>query len=256
MNHGPVSPVPAEVIDISFDFRTDARGGDPDKTSPTLRRYHQALWSKELPCGGRFTLDTTTKWEYLHHKSEHGEFFLSSDSVIATFLGWHSMTHILEAQEPDDVEEFERIGYTIGGMMVFPSNRIDNGWTINMARGMKRSIADRMDLTLECISRYYAGDVETPLGTTLERYASFFDLFGSFEGYAEFFLLQDLLDPRTGRVRFFTPFDDFDASAAPRTVEEYATFRENSILFVEARNRRIADWAAKNLRPSANAPQE
>lgn len=30
-------------IDITFDFRSDAGGKDPDAYSPTLRRYHQLL---------------------------------------------------------------------------------------------------------------------------------------------------------------------------------------------------------------------
>lgn len=31
------------LIDTSFDFRVDSSGRDPDKYSPTLRRYHQLL---------------------------------------------------------------------------------------------------------------------------------------------------------------------------------------------------------------------
>ena len=37
------------MIDTTFDLRTDAAGKDPDTYSPTLRRYHQLLWSKPLP---------------------------------------------------------------------------------------------------------------------------------------------------------------------------------------------------------------
>ena len=37
----------APLIDIAFDFRSDTPAGkDPDAVSPTLRRYHQHLWSK------------------------------------------------------------------------------------------------------------------------------------------------------------------------------------------------------------------
>jgi uncharacterized protein DUF6994 len=36
-----------EAIDVTFDFRSDTpRGRDPDARSPTLRSYHQLLWSK------------------------------------------------------------------------------------------------------------------------------------------------------------------------------------------------------------------
>ena len=49
------------TIDIAFDFRTDApEGKDPDAYSPTLRRYHQLLWSKPLPSGASFDLSDTT----------------------------------------------------------------------------------------------------------------------------------------------------------------------------------------------------
>ena len=52
-------------------------------------------------------------------------------------------------------DEFDRLEYTMGGMMVFPGNRVDRKPTINAARGFNRKISDRMDLTLECVRRYY-----------------------------------------------------------------------------------------------------
>jgi hypothetical protein len=54
--------VAAVVIDITFDFRTDATGknADPDASSPTLLRYHHLLWSKPLPSGRNFQL--TPRW--------------------------------------------------------------------------------------------------------------------------------------------------------------------------------------------------
>ena len=75
-------------IDTSFDFRTDASGRDPDAYSATLRRYHQLLWSKPLPGGAMFDLDITTPGAYLHPRSDLGEFFLASDSVIPSFTRW------------------------------------------------------------------------------------------------------------------------------------------------------------------------
>ena len=181
----------------------------------------------------------------MHHKSDLGEFFLSSDSVIATFSYWQSTAGMISQLPKADVEEFEAIGYTIGGMMVFPSNKVDNKWTINMARGMDRRIADRMDLTLECVRRYYAGDTLTPLGATLKRYPGFLALFEDFRGYVEFFLLQDLVNVNDG-VEFFTPFDDFASSGVPLDIAAYISFRCASMTFVEARNKRIASWAREN----------
>ena len=225
-------------IDTTFDFRTDAGGKDPDSHSPTLRRYHQILWSKPLPKGASFDLDSTTPGEYLHHKSELGEFWLASDSVIPTFEGYLTMVPVLAAFPPSEIEEFQAIGYTIGGMMVFPGNKVDGKQTLNGARGFHPRIRDRMDLTLECMRRYYLGHA-SPLSDVLARYADFFAIFGSFEGYVRFFLLDDLVDDHSGQVRFFLPFDDFTTSALPGTPEAYHAYRDASVAFIEARNGRI-----------------
>jgi len=226
------------ALDTSFDFRTDAGDRDPDSHSPTLRRYHQALWSKPLPNGAPFELDVTTRGEYLHHRSELGEFFLSSDSIIPTFDGWERMRPVIDELVPDEIESFTAIGYTIGGMIVFPSNQVDRKPTINGARGMTHKIADRFDLTLECIRRHYRTE-DSPLGETLGRYCDFFALFEDFHGYVDFYLLQDLVDGDFSSVRFFLPFDDFTTPSVPRDVDAYREYRRLSIAFVEARNRRI-----------------
>src|SRR5689334_15891995 len=106
------------TIDVMFDFRTDATTDDPDQSSPALRRYHQALWSKPLPNGHHLDLDTTTPWSYLHHSSDLGEFFLTSDSIIPTFSYWLSTAELIAKLPTTEVEEFVAIGYTIGGMMI------------------------------------------------------------------------------------------------------------------------------------------
>jgi hypothetical protein len=225
-------------IDISYDFRTDAAGKDPDAYSPTLRKYHKCLWSKELPNGQLFDLDEAVRGVYLHHKSELGEYFLSSDSVIQTFTRWSSLKRITQLFTDEENEEFMTVSYTIGGMMIFPGNRIDGKQTINGARGFNRKIADRFDLTLECIRRHYLGQV-SPLGETLERYRGFFALFEDFEGYVDFFLLQDLVTDDCSAVRFFMPFDDFKLPSVPGSFEEYKQYRRLSIEFIESRNSRI-----------------
>ena len=203
-------------IDTSFDVRTDAGGRDPDKHSATLRQYHRILWSKPLPCGLRFDLDDTVTGAYLHHRSELGEFFLSSDSVIPTFTRWASLSHITALFSEEENEAFRSMGYTIGGMMIFPANKVEGRQTINGARGFNRKIADRFDLTLECIRRHYIGE-SSPLAGCLSRYRDFFSLFGTFKGYVDFFLLQDLVAEDGSDVAFFLPFDDFRTPSVPKT---------------------------------------
>ena len=234
-------------LDTSFDFRTDSEGKDPDTASPTLRRYHKYLWSKELPSGVKFDLDITGV--YLHHRSELGEFWLSSDSVIPTYSGWVVMKPILNQLPKEEIDTFTTIGYTIGGIMVFPGDRIDGEQTINVARGFNRKIADRFDLTLECIRRHYRGQ-SSPLGGALERYKVFFALFEDFPGYVNFFLLQDLVNDDYSAVRYFLPFEDFTTPSLPQDVAAYREYERLSIEFIKARNRRIDRWVldAQGLR--------
>ena len=226
-------------IDITFDFRSDTPPGkDPDTFSPTLRRYHQLLWSKPLPSGELFELDVSGPPYYLHHRSELGEFWLSSDAVVPSFR-W--LAPIIDQIPEVEREEFMRIGYTIGGMMVFPANRIDGKMTINQRRGCHHQITDRFDLTLECIRRHYL-DEPSPLGDTLALYADFFGLFGDFAGYVEFFHLQDAVNEDTSTVKLSMPFEGFDASPLPATVDAYLAYRQRAIEFIESRNRRIAAY--------------
>jgi hypothetical protein len=233
------------MIDTSFDFRTDAFGKDPDSHSPTLRRYHRQLWSRTLQSGARFDLVDTTPGAYLHHRSELGEFFLASDSVIPTFTRWQSMQGVISQLPEVENEEFRTIGYTIGGMMIFPGNKIDGKQTLNGARGFTRKIADRFDLTLECIRRHYRSE-KSPLGDVLKRYGEFFSLFNDFRGYVEYFLLQDLVADGSEQVKFFMHFDNFTTPPVPKDVNTYLEYRQRSIAFVRARNRRI-DQVSRSL---------
>jgi hypothetical protein len=226
----------ADRIDTTLDMRNDARGKDPDTHSATLRRYHKRLWSKPLPNG--FMFDLVGRGSYLYHESTLGEFCLASDSVIQTFIRWESLRAITSQLTERENKEFFDIAYTIGGMMVFPANRVDGKQTINGARGFKRAISDRMDLTLECIRRHYLGQA-SPLAETLARYAGFFHLFDDFRGYVDFFLLQDLVSNNREEVRMFMPFDNFKPPAVPKTVDAYREYRRRSIDFIRARNRRI-----------------
>ena len=230
-------------IDTTFDFRSDTPPGkDPDALSPTLRRYHKLLWSKPLPGGGVFKLVDITPKGYLHHQSEMGEFFLSSDAVIPFFTRETRIAHIIKQIPAEELETFNTIGYTIGGMMVFPGNRVGGKMTINGARGFHPRIKDRFDLTVECIRRHYHNE-SSPLTETLERYAVFFALFENFRGYVEFFLLQDLVSEDFFRVKFFTPFDDFKKSPLPTSKEAYVEYKQLALEFIEARNRRILESA-------------
>lgn len=230
-------------IDTTFDFRTDTPPGkDPDAFSPTLRKYHQFLWSKPLPSGTYFALTEDAPDAYLYHQSELGEFYLASDTVIPSFWREQKIAHVLDAIPSEEIEAFNTLGYTIGGMMLFPGNRINNKMTINGARGFHPRIKDRFDYTVECLRRHYSGE-DSPLKTLLIRYDDFFKLFKDFRGFIEFFLLQDIVTEDYSAVQFFSPFDDFITSPPlPATKEAYVEYKQLATNFIKARNRRITDY--------------
>lgn len=231
----------ASLIDTSFDFESDTPADkDADFYSPTLRRYHQLLWSKALPSGDLFTLSADPQG-YLVHRSSLGPLHLASDAITTRLLGraWKVLASIPAHDLPVD------LGYTIGSSILFPGTRIDGKATINGARGFHPRISDRFDLTLECIRRHYRGE-ESPLAAVLLRYADFFALFRDFRGYVDFFLLQDLTTGDDEGVRFFYAFDDFRTPAVPRTADDYLDYVSASNDFIRARNRRIdRDIAAR-----------
>ena len=232
----------AAQIDITTDFQEDARRRDPDLYSPLLQSFHRRLWSKPLPNGRVLELDPVKirGVHVLSYRAPEGEFVLSSDTLANSSRG--PRKSLYEAMGADANAEWHRAGGTIGGRLLFPRNRIDKKQTINQRRGTHPRIKDRFDLTLESIRRHYSDEI-SPLSETLGRYHDFFALFGTFDAYVSFFLLQDLVDTH-GRVKFFGPFDDFAGRVLPDTMDEYRVFREGQLTFITARNRRILDWVA------------
>ena len=182
---------------------------------------------------------------YLDHKSDLGLFHLTSDAFIHTYSSWKRTQDLIKQIPKNEIEYFQYISYTIGGCILFPGNRINGLSTMNQERGTNKYINDRMDLTLECIKRYYNNE-KSPLFETIERYNDFFQLFESFKGYCEYFLLQDLTLENCSKINFFLPFEDFIFNILPKTTDEYYIYKRNSIEFLEKRNKRIVEYNKNN----------
>jgi len=230
------------MIDTNFDFYTDARGKDPDSTSPTLRMYHKLLWSKFLPNGKKFELFEGKRGIYLYHKSELGEFFLGSDAITHSYKNQKRKQWLIK-QIQSEADELFKTGSTIGAYILFPNNRVNGMNTINQARGVDRLIDDRFDLTLECIRRFYLNQT-SPLYHTLLRYKDFFDLFESFIQYVNYFLLDDLLDDNQ-EVKFYLPFDNFETPPKFLNVNDYLIYKTGVMSFIKRRNQRIKSYDIK-----------
>lgn len=250
-----ISKISVADIDINFDFTTDCdywndfwtRGNglgegasDPDSMSVTLRRYHQALWSKPLPNGDFFDLNFGGSSAYLRYK----DIRLSSDSITTGFryVKYHSMIDMIQNSIPNYkiwAEKIIRETYSIGGMIIFPAHPK----SINGMRGINSRICDRWDLTLECIKRFYEGIVDTednPLGWVLENDKTFFNLFESFKGYVDFFFLQDCVSADYSTVKMWIPTIPFnETNPLPTSVNEYMQWIDATRLFVKKRNNRI-----------------
>jgi len=234
-----------DSVDITFDFRTDAAGRDVDIASPTLKRFHQLLWSKPLPNGEKMDLIDTVKNSYLVYKSKDKDFYLSSDSISNSYRNTKKVSHLLADLE-DEVQKFQQIGNTIGGYIIFPSKSAEKGMSINQSRGFSQIISDRFDFTLECIRLNYLGE-SNPLEEVLTRNSDYFKLFGSFIEFVKFFLLDDLVNPNFDAVEFFTGTKNFKDWGLPKNTDEYLKYLERSMAFTKKRNERIQNWANINL---------
>ena len=232
------------TIDPRFDVRADSNfNSDPDSHSETLRQYHKLLWSKPLPSGDLLVLSDNVKGKYLYHCSSRGEFNFTSDSITHTYHFVKKMEHIVESLDVDEKRDIYDQFHLPGGYIIFPGDRVKGVMTINGARGCDLRIVDRFDLTLECIRRFYK-DLPSPLTLTFNAYKNFFELFESFEGYVEFFLLEDLIDKRSGSIRFFLPFDDsFPMLPFPKDMNDYKRYISNSYDFIKARTERMVEYS-------------
>jgi len=228
-------------VDIDFDFRQDSKCGDPDTDSQKLYEAHRFLWNKMLPCGKILDLKIISdNYGRLLLKNNLCD-NLSSDRMCPHFDGKYG-------KFDGWLSDFEREGLkhkvrTIGGHIIFPAHK-KNGFTINQARGVSRIICDRFDLTLECIRRFYQQE-QSPLYNTLMRYKDFFDLFFDFGGFVDFFLLQDFITEK-GQVKFSLPFDNFNRSPLPQTVDEYKKYKISTIDFIHSRNKRVLESLESN----------
>ncbi len=232
-------------IDTTFDFRSDSQGKDPDAHSATLRRYHRYLWSKLLPNGEYLNLEEINSTLVFRFNMQTLKF--GSDSISNSYIGTKKVAHLTDEVAHSEFEEFRKEGSTIGGYLIFPSEREGRKMTINGARGFNNKIADRFDLTLECIRLHYQR-LEHPLEGTFSSQINtfFFSLFRNFHEYVDFFLLQDLVDDSYDKVKFFTKINEpFERSPIPETAAEYRAYKNATLDFVRKRNSRIIDWTKK-----------
>lgn len=241
------------TININFNYTEDSGGKDPDIYSSQLREDLLCLYRKELPNGALFDLqkgkDITD--DYLVWNGWR----FSSDSISNTYTRQKNYQWMIQKLEKTTfyeelINKYKTVDYTIGCHIIYPKNNNKNNpksYSINQARGINPKIYDRMDLTLECIRRFYNNE-NSPLYNKLVENSYFFDLFrdkngkNGFEGYVNFFYLNDLLvNNDYTKIDYFLPFDNFERFPKPQNANEWKVFCEKQIAFINARNIRISN---------------
>lgn len=243
---------------------------DPDQKSKELYEYHKELWNIQ-----RKKLDLQNKVpeiikdpQYVNGAYElatqNPNLRLGSDSIISIYWHWNSMQDIIKEDnnwlrktfkdfnisETDkeerkfnnnwsDLKKFVW-GYlqkanTIGGFVVFPKHLN----SINGRRGMSAKICDRFDLTLECIRRFYNEPKrDNPLIDALTADHKFFQIFGSFEKYIDFFCLNSWVKDGVLSLIDNEPLDnwDFNNDKSLPTKSNWQTFYKNIMDRLKDRN--------------------
>jgi hypothetical protein len=64
--------------------------------------------------------------------------------------------------------------------------------------------------------------------------------------FVDFFHFQDLVTPDYAQIHFYVPLENFQRAGTPSTTEEYVTYRDATLEFLDKRSRRMAKWITEN----------
>ncbi|MFB9651924.1 DUF6994 family protein [Pseudarthrobacter oxydans] len=249
-----------QIFDTNHNYKADTPSAKPDadKDSQILRADHELLWSKKLPLSEQIFAPKVTprKTEYLIFTDANGDrLCYGSDAITSSYTGWvkakkprsRALVEAIAGLNPEQRALYLDPPYTIGSAMIWPV-RSKDFHTVNRVRGRNILIADRMDLTLECIQLHYAGEAGHPLEKATTAYKDFFELFGTFKGFVEFFHFQDLIKPGSDyqKIEYFLKPNNFERAATPATTDEYIEYRDNVLAFIKKRSERMATWVRGN----------
>jgi hypothetical protein len=203
-------------------------GKDADNENPDLRAAMQQLY-------GRKGFDFGKAGDEFYDKERKNQYRPDGYSTYTILNGNYISRMPFRNKAVENNKELSERCYflagTIAGELFFPARRL-NGHTVNQARGCNRKINDMVHQTLESIEKYYANEEGYyPIKEAIERYAYFFDRFASFDEYVEYNLLQD---------RELLP------KKFPANENELVEFWKMSVDFLEARSKRIEEYARRN----------
>jgi len=225
-----------QLIDVNYQFHICKNGNekfDIDLQCREIYDYHKVLWQRKLPNGKmlHFEIRKNRGGYYLFEMNSKIRF--GSDSILHTYRNYSKgkIKNLIKEFNQNDLNQFYEKLTTIGGYIIFPKHMN----SLNQRRGNHSLVADRFDITLDSIRKYYRGEkIDYPLRNDLEKDREFFSWFIDFESYVSFFYLDDLVDKKSRRILFFS-----EDKPLPTSKASYLIYKANVLSFLEKRNRRI-----------------
>jgi len=200
---------------------------EADATNPDLRVSMQELYGRK-----GFDFGKVGSSFYSEDEKDHcaPDGYSSYTSLSGNYVSKMPFRPKAVENNRQLAEKCYSLAVTIAGELFFPAHKLD-GATINVARSYS-PINDMVRPLLDGIGKYYDKEKgDYPLKNAIERYGYFFDRFESFDEYVEYNFLQDYaILPK----RF------------PTTENELVEFWKKFIEFMEARSKRIEEYAKQN----------
>ncbi|MBU3135573.1 hypothetical protein KPL39_04755 [Clostridium gasigenes] len=230
---------------------------DPDKFSKKLYEYHKELWN------GRNIQNTNNLCLELDEDGYGGYcLWLNKIKITSDYIGpstyWANNIGILD----EEIGEYLKSTRTIGGHLIWPCKSVHTGeWifnkktkqmekekkSINTARGGEKGFYDRIDLTLLDLKNWYECR-PCKLKIFFDTNKEWLNIFKSFPGFIEFFLLQDFVD-KNYNIQDLASYNDekdiyeilksIDNPMHRETKSSYRKFISGNKRVIENRNNRI-----------------
>ena len=213
---------------IDYNYWIGYEGRDADDENPNLRTAMRELYGRK-----GFDFGKVRNQFFGEDKKNHckPDGYSSYTVLDGNYL---SKMKTFRSKAVENNRELAKRCYflagTIAGELFFPSRKLD-GNTMNQVRATP-PVYDMVYPALESIRKFYENEQEYyDLKHAIERYAYFFNRFESFDEYIEYNLLKDY---------------ELLPKKFPTNENELVEFWKKSIEFMEARARRIEDYAKQN----------
>jgi len=211
---------------IDHDYWSGKHAKEADITNPDLRIAMQQLYGRKGFDFGKVNDIFYDKDRKNHYRPDG---YSSYTSLTGNYVSKMPFRQKAVENNKKLAERCYLLAVTIAGELFFPAHKLGCA-TINPARAS--CFNDLLFPALESIRKYYDKEQNHyPMKIQMEAYGYFFDNFASFDEYIEYNLLQDY---------------ELLPKKFPTNENELVDFWKRSIEFLEARSKRIEEYAKRN----------